>query len=212
MHNFHERGTSMKNDESGGILLSLTVALGFVLVIISMAMKAKLNSRIVSDKVYAKSSSEFQLESFTQKLGKFSASQLTQFCANQLQMGSGFSLSGTDARITKSLQAPTAITETVDVARRCLKPVTSSNGQFYFCVDIDQNNEHPAHSFLGAETNFAEVAIRLVDKWQRSVNCSTFLASAKEDISLQIYYRFYWIPAGKNQRLHQKSGFYYAVQ
>lgn len=202
----------MKHDESGGILLSLTVALGFVLVIISMAMKVRLNSRIISDKVYAKSSSEFQLESFTQKLGKFSASRLTQFCSNQLQLGSGFSLSGTEARISKSLQAPTALAETAEVARRCLKPMTSSAGQFYFCVNIDQNNEHPAHSFLGAETNFAEVAIRLVDKWQRSVNCNTYLASAKEDISLQIYYRFYWIPAGKNQRVHQKSGFYYAVQ
>lgn len=202
----------MKNDESGGILLSLIVALGFVLVIISMAMKVKLNSRIISDKVYAKSSSEFQLESFTHKLGSFSASHLTKFCSNQMQMGTGFVLSGSEAKITKTIPAPPAISETADVARRCLKPMTSANGQFYFCVDIDQNTEHPPHSFLGAESNFAEVAIRLVDKWQRPVNCSTYLASQKADISMQIYYRFYWIPTGKSQRLNQKSGFYYAVQ
>jgi hypothetical protein len=202
----------MRNDESGGILLSLTVALGFVLLIISMAMKVKLNSRIVSDKVYAKSSSEFQLESFTQKLGKFSSSHLNNLCANQLQMGSGFNLSGTEARITKTIETPVTTSETADVARRCLKPMTSSNGQFYFCVNIDQNTEHPAHSFLGAETNFAEVAIRLVDKWQRAVNCSTYLASQPNEISMQIYYRFYWIPAGRSLRLNQKSGFYYAVQ
>lgn len=202
----------MKNDESGGILLSLTVALGFVLVIISMAMKVKLNSRLISDKVYAKSSSEFQLESFTQKLGKFSSSHLNNFCSNQLQMGAGFNLSGTEARISKTIAAPVTMSETADIARRCLKPMTSATGQFYFCVNIDQNTEHPAHSFLGAESNFAEVAIRLVDKWQRNVSCNTYMASAKEDISMQIYYRFYWIPAGKSQRLNQKSGFYYAVQ
>lgn len=203
----------MKNNEQGGILLDILIAMGILLVISTLAMKAKINAKIIDDRVFAKSSSEFQLEGFTQKVGNFTLNKIPALCSNQLTMGTTFDINGSKATISNFADITLASPDLASLKKRCGRPKAFSTGQFYFCVDIDANPGIHPNSFLGAESNVAELAIRLVDRWQQPIDCTRFNSSvSKSDVGIQIYYRQYWTQNNKNKDTHQKSGFYYAVQ
>ncbi|HYX36251.1 MAG TPA: hypothetical protein VE954_24370 [Oligoflexus sp.] len=203
----------MKNNEQGGILLDILIAMGILVIVSTLAMKAKLNAKIVDDRAFAKSSSEFQLEGFTEKVGTFALNRIPMLCSNQLGMGSTFDVNGSKATISSMTNLAATPRDLGSLKNRCSKPKLSSTGQFYFCIDIEKNPDIHPNSFLGATSNVAELAIRLVDRWQQPIDCNRYNNSlSKADIGIQIYYRQYWTQPNKNRDTHQKSGFYYAVQ
>jgi hypothetical protein len=202
----------MKNNQDGGILLDVIVALGICLMISTLIMKAQIKAKLMDDRVFAKSTADYQVESFTQQLARFTTHQMQQLCSNPLSLGTSVSLAGSQGTISDLAAFAAQVDSMRPVQTRCQKPFQSATGRFHFCVNLPASNGLPEQAFLGAPLNAVEVAVRLVDRWQRPIDCQRYLNSASQaDVGVQIYYRQYWKSGNRAHTLNQKSGFYYAA-
>jgi hypothetical protein len=204
------RAVEKHQGEEGFSLVGIMMLTASVLTATLIFMQSQLNVRMAGKSLESVTSYEVFLTGFTDFLQTSIIDNIDAICNSNPNALSSLSFLGTTATNIKTEISTPQITAIS--SGRCGKPVFSANGQLFFCLQFDQNPTFPKDSFAGSEHNFAEVAVRMVDKWQQPLSCANFKAAAASSAGLQMYYRLYWVTKTQPERLFQKQGYYYATK
>ncbi len=196
--------------EEGFNLVGIMMLSAFVLTSTLIFMQSQLNVRTAGKSLESVTSYEVFLTSFTDFLQTSINDNLDAICNGNINALSSLKFLGTNATNIKTEISTPKVTSIS--SGRCGTPVFSANGQLFFCLQFDQNQTFPKDSFAGSEYNFAEVAVRMVDKWQQPLSCANFKAASASGAGLQMFYRLYWVTKTQPERLFQKQGYYYATK
>jgi len=197
--------------ESGFSIIGAMILLGAALTAILIISRSQMNLRVASKSLESVNSYEVFITSFTDFLHTSIRTNVDEICASQTTGMAHLTFSGSAAGLKTAISAPT-LTEVSEVKKRCAKPHLAPDGRMYFCIQFDKNTDYPKDGFAGADYNFAEIAVRAVNKWQQPISCADYKAALTLEAGLQIYYRLYWITKTQPDRLFKKYGYYYGVK
>lgn len=194
----------MRSSESGFGLVNVLMILGAVLLAILLLSRSQVNLRMAGKSLDAVNSYEVFISSFTDFVQASVKNNITELCAGQTVPLQDLSFGGKKASLSLAAGSP--------AEARCGKTLLNTDGRMYFCLQLEKNPAFPKDSFGGAEQNYAEIAVRAVNKWQQPITCQDYKASTTPDVGLQIYYRLYWSTKQQAERYFQKYGYFYAIK
>jgi hypothetical protein len=200
----------MRSSEAGFSLIGVMMVLGATLLGVMALLRSELNLRAASRSMDSVNSYEVFVSSFTSFVQSSVINNIDAICSGQTAPLTTLTFSGKPAGLSLNVNGPGADGSLVH--NRCTRPTFYADGRAYFCLQIEPNAAYAKDSFAGAPNNFAEIAIRPVDKWQQPITCSQFRAAANAEVGLQIYYRLFWTTASQPTRLFQKYGYFYGIK
>jgi hypothetical protein len=198
--------------QAGFSIITVLVALGVVLTGILLSVQSTVRLKQSSKAIKSSLSYEGVIPGFTEFVHQSVKANAAALCSGNSSSLASLNFSGSSVSLANTLDVPSDIGQNASVIQRCHEPLFNSDGRMYFCLKAHTNSDIPPDAFTGAKHNYAEIAIRMVDKWQRSISCSQYLSAPPVTVGLQIYYRMYWITAVQPKQVFQKSGYYYGIK
>lgn len=197
--------------EEGFSIVGVLVMLACTLAAISILSKSRVDLQKSSKSLEIHTSYEVFVTNFTQFIQKSIETNAAQICNGDTTGLANLSFNQKPVAFKNDLIGP-ATAEMMEIQNRCRNPVFSGTSKIYFCLQFDKNPDFSGDDFTGAENNFAEIAVRPVDKWQQPVSCEAYRDATNGEYGLQIYYRFFWITKGMPEKINQKYGYYYGIK
>lgn len=194
--------------ELGFSLIQVIIAMGLVLLSISMYSKMELQRLQALRSISASTRSldveqvmQTELENFMSNINNTNrcVNYATVFMGRSILSSSGSSpishttnlaasqaFSGLDApQISKALDVMRNTPATAAALQRCRQPIRPSSptnplaNAFYFCLNFSRDANASKESFMASPRAFAEVALEMIDVSQSStVSCATFRSAA----------------------------------
>jgi hypothetical protein len=199
-----------RQGEEGFSIIGILISAGVALTGILYYNQGLLNVRFAGKSLESATSYESFVESFTSFVSTSVITNINKICAADPAAMSNLTFLGTNVTSTGSEIYQTQFNAIT--ASRCLNPDYKPNGQLHFCLKFDRNSAYSKDSFAGAEYNYAEISVKMVNKWQQVITCNDFKAGTKETAGMQIFYRLYWMTKTQPGRFFQKQGYYYAAK